>query len=82
MEEKAYLAHQAAVDSVNKPAYSGGRGGKFQTKAKSAPRGKGKGKGTQNKTKEGGFLNPRKGAATGVVAPIFLRACPKPVVEQ
>ena len=28
-QEKAYLAHQAAVDSVNKPSYSGGGGGKF-----------------------------------------------------
>ena len=30
-QEKAYLAHQAAVDAVNKLSYSRGGGGKFQT---------------------------------------------------
>ena len=37
-QEKAYLAHQAAVESVNKTSSSGGGGGKFQNKGKAAPR--------------------------------------------
>ena len=44
-QEKAYLAHQAAVDTVNKTPYSGGGGGKFQGKGKAAGKGKGTGKG-------------------------------------
>ena len=43
-QEKAYVAHQAAVDILNKTPYSGGGGGKFQGKGKAGGKGKGKGK--------------------------------------
>ena len=83
-QEKAYLAHKDAVDAVNKPSYSEGRGGKFQTKGKPVPNGKGKGKGKkpQNKTKEGGLSKPKRGGCHRCDGPYFVRACPKPVVQQ
>ena len=84
-QEKAYLAHQAAVDTVNKTPYSGGggRGGKFQGKGKAGGKGKGKGKGkgAYNKTKEGWVSKPKKGGCHRCGGPHFVRACPKPVVE-
>ena len=82
-QEKAYLAHQAAVDSVNKSSYSGGGAGKFQTKGKPAPKGKGKGKGTQNNTKDPLWVSkPKRGGCHRCGGPHFMRVCPKPVVEQ
>ena len=77
------MAHQAAVDAVNKTPYSRDGRGKFQGKGKAGGygKGKGKGKGAYNKTKEGGVSKPKKGGCHRCGGAHLVRSCPKPVVE-